>query len=98
VFLSIQQGNEDDWLRYLGWTFIFPLAWSRCAVIFVVTLRRPLRGGICVTTDSYTRDALSNPKFEWQLRICSGTDKPHERTWPSRPVAGASGCMLTSSQ
>jgi hypothetical protein len=40
----------------------------------------------------------SNVEFGYQLSICSGTKENHGKPWSSWPVAGPSGCKLTSSQ
>jgi hypothetical protein len=39
-----------------------------------------------------------NVEFRYQLSIYSGTKENHEKPWSSWPVAGPSGCILTSSQ
>jgi hypothetical protein len=39
-----------------------------------------------------------NVKFGYQLSICSGTKENHGKPWSCWPVAGPSGCKLTSSQ
>jgi hypothetical protein len=39
-----------------------------------------------------------NVEFGFQLSICSGTKENHGKPWSSWPVAGPSGCKLTSSQ
>jgi hypothetical protein len=38
-----------------------------------------------------------NVEFGYQLSICSGTKENHGKCWSSWPVAGPSGCKLTSS-
>jgi hypothetical protein len=37
-------------------------------------------------------------EFGYQLSICSGTKENHGKPWSSWPVAGPSGCKMTSSQ
>jgi hypothetical protein len=39
-----------------------------------------------------------NVEFGYQLSICCGTKENHGEPWSSWPVAGPSGCKLTSSQ
>jgi hypothetical protein len=40
----------------------------------------------------------SNVEFGHQLSICSGTKENHGKPWSTWPVAGPSGCELTSSR
>jgi hypothetical protein len=40
----------------------------------------------------------SNVEFGYQLSICSGTKENHGNPSSNWPVAGPSGCKLTSSQ
>jgi hypothetical protein len=44
------------------------------------------------------RNMHCNVEFGHQLSICSGTKENHGKPSSSRPVAGPSGCKLTSSQ
>jgi hypothetical protein len=37
-------------------------------------------------------------EFGYQLSFCSRTEENHGKPWSSWPVAGPSGCKLTSSQ
>jgi hypothetical protein len=44
------------------------------------------------------RSMQCNVEFGYQLNICSGTKENHGKPRSSWPVAGPSGCKLTSSQ
>jgi predicted ATPase len=41
---------------------------------------------------------VCNVEFGYQFCICSSTKENHEKSWSSWPIAGTSGCRLTSSQ
>jgi hypothetical protein len=59
------------------------------------TLRR---NSWCYLWGSHMWRMQCNVKFGYQLSICSGTKETHGKSWTSWPVAGPSGCKLTSSQ
>jgi hypothetical protein len=59
------------------------------------TLRRNF---LCYHWEGCMRSLQCNMEFGYQLSICSGTKENHGKTWSSWPVAGPSGCKMTSSQ
>jgi hypothetical protein len=52
----------------------------------------------CYHWEGCMRSMQCNVEFGYQLSICSGTKENHGKPWWSWPVAGPSGCKLTSSQ
>jgi hypothetical protein len=52
----------------------------------------------CYHWEGCMRSMQCNAEFGYQLSICSGTKENHGKPWSSWPVAGPSGCRLTSSQ
>jgi hypothetical protein len=51
----------------------------------------------CYHWEGCMRSILCNVEFGYQLNICSATKENYGKPWSSWPVAGPSGCKLTSS-
>jgi hypothetical protein len=61
--------------------------------------RRTLRRNfLCCHCEGCMWSIQCNVEFGYQLSICSGTKENHGKPWSSWPLAGPSGCKLTSSQ
>jgi hypothetical protein len=52
----------------------------------------------CYRWEGCMRSMQCNVEFGYQLCICPGTKESHGKPWSSWPVAGPSGCKMTSSQ